>query len=176
MGDCGRFQRYPTLHTLQCDRSGFVSGDSQAHNDVQRWPDCEFSLATISSFRACMREQLTHVKSVKQLANLLIVDNQCISSNFGEVCTALVLFLTLPVTVATAERSFSKLKLIKSYLRSTINQERLSGLAIFQLKMLEPLSLTKKTWLKNSLPKKKSEKWNFNRIVQFRIMFESETF
>lgn len=44
------------------------------------------------SFRACLREQLTHVKSLKQLANLPIVDNQCISSNFGEVCTALVLF------------------------------------------------------------------------------------
>ena len=29
-----------------------------------------------------------------------------------------LLFLTLPVTVATAERSFSKLKLIKTYLRN----------------------------------------------------------
>ena len=35
----------------------------------------------------------------------------------------------LPVSVATAERSFSKLKLIKSYLRSTIGQKRLCSLA-----------------------------------------------
>jgi hypothetical protein len=33
------------------------------------------------------------------------------------------------VTVASAKRSFSKLKLLKNYLRSTMSQERLNGLA-----------------------------------------------
>jgi len=32
--------------------------------------------------------------------------------------------LTIPVLVASAERSFSKLKLIKSYLRSTMSQQK----------------------------------------------------
>ena len=36
--------------------------------------------------------------------------------------------------VASAERSFSKLKLIKNFLRSTITQERLSDLAILSIK------------------------------------------
>jgi len=35
---------------------------------------------------------------------------------------------TLPVTVALGERLFSKLKLIKKYLCSTISQERLTNL------------------------------------------------
>jgi len=39
----------------------------------------------------------------------------------------------LPVTVATAETSFSKLKIIKTYLRSTMSQERLDGLAIISI-------------------------------------------
>ena len=46
---------------------------------------------------------------------------------------ALRIALTLPVTVASAERSFSKLKLIKTYLRSTVGQERLSGLAVISI-------------------------------------------
>ncbi|KAK7170655.1 hypothetical protein R3I94_000757 [Phoxinus phoxinus] len=51
----------------------------------------------------------------------------------GLHCTAFMIFLTIPVTVASAERSFSKLKLIKSYLRSSMGQSRLSGLAILSI-------------------------------------------
>ncbi|XP_066323474.1 uncharacterized protein [Miscanthus floridulus] len=40
------------------------------------------------------------------------------------------ILLTIPVTVASAERSFSKLKLLKKCLRSTMLQERLNGLAM----------------------------------------------
>ncbi|XP_019151881.1 PREDICTED: zinc finger MYM-type protein 1-like [Ipomoea nil] len=43
------------------------------------------------------------------------------------------ILLTIPVTVASAERSFSKLKLLKSYLRSTMSQERLNGLAMISI-------------------------------------------
>ena len=43
------------------------------------------------------------------------------------------ILLTIPVTVASAERSFSKLKLLKSYLRSTMLQERLNGLALIAI-------------------------------------------
>jgi hypothetical protein len=39
------------------------------------------------------------------------------------------ILFTVSVTVASAERSFSKLKLLKNYLRSTMSQERLNDLA-----------------------------------------------
>ncbi|VAI70472.1 unnamed protein product [Triticum turgidum subsp. durum] len=48
---------------------------------------------------------------------------------FPSATIAYRILLTIPVTVVSAERSFSKLKLLKSYLRSTMTQERLSGLA-----------------------------------------------
>ena len=54
-------------------------------------------------------------------------------SIFGEVCTAIRIFCNLPVTVAGGERAFSKLKLIKSYLRSTMVQEWLNSLAILSI-------------------------------------------
>jgi len=44
------------------------------------------------------------------------------------------LCLTLPVTVASADEwSFSKLKLIKTYLRSTMAQDRLDGLSLLAI-------------------------------------------
>jgi len=39
------------------------------------------------------------------------------------------IFATIPVTTATGERSLSALKYIKNYLRSTMGEPRLNGLA-----------------------------------------------
>jgi hypothetical protein len=49
---------------------------------------------------------------------------------YPNVSVAYRILLTVPVKVASAERSFSKLKLLKNYLRSTMLQERLNGLAM----------------------------------------------
>ena len=49
---------------------------------------------------------------------------------YPNVSVAYRIILTAPVSVASAERSFSKLKLLKNYLRSTMSQEWLNGLAM----------------------------------------------
>lgn len=49
---------------------------------------------------------------------------------FPNVCIALRLFCTLPVSVADVERSFISLKRIKSYWQSMMGQERLCGLQL----------------------------------------------
>uniref|UniRef100_A0A8C5PE46 TTF-type domain-containing protein n=1 Tax=Leptobrachium leishanense TaxID=445787 RepID=A0A8C5PE46_9ANUR len=46
---------------------------------------------------------------------------------------SLKLFLTICVSVASCERSFSKLKIIKNHLRSTMGQSRLSDLAMLSV-------------------------------------------
>ncbi|KAL5835174.1 hypothetical protein ACOSQ4_014671 [Xanthoceras sorbifolium] len=58
---------------------------------------------------------------------------------FPNAMIAYRIFLTIPVTVVSAERSFSKLKLLKSYLRTTMTQDRLNGLALIYIEkdMLE---------------------------------------
>ena len=60
---------------------------------------------------------------------------------FPNTCITYKILLTILVIVASAERSFLKLKLIKSYLRSIISQKRLSELAILSIEneMLEKL-------------------------------------
>ena len=53
---------------------------------------------------------------------------------FPNAIIAYRVLLTILVTVASAERSFSKLKLLTSYLRSTMSQERLNALAFIAIK------------------------------------------
>lgn len=43
------------------------------------------------------------------------------------------MYLTLPVSVASAERSFSTLKRLKTYLRNRMGNERLTGLALLNI-------------------------------------------
>lgn len=52
----------------------------------------------------------------------------------------LQLFATLPVTSATPERTFSTLKRLKTYLRSTMSEERFNGLALTNINKKELLS------------------------------------
>uniref|UniRef100_A0A453IE32 HAT C-terminal dimerisation domain-containing protein n=1 Tax=Aegilops tauschii subsp. strangulata TaxID=200361 RepID=A0A453IE32_AEGTS len=52
---------------------------------------------------------------------------------FPNACIAYRVLLTIPVTVTSAERSFSKLKLLKSYMHTTMTQQRLTDLATIAL-------------------------------------------
>jgi len=51
------------------------------------------------------------------------------TKTFPNLNIAFRIMLTIPITSAGADRTFSKLKLIKTYLRSTMLQQRLTGLA-----------------------------------------------
>jgi len=61
-----------------------------------------------------------------------MIENDMISS-YPNLSTLYKIYYTLPISSATAERSFSKLKLIKTYLRSTIAEDRLSNLAVLSI-------------------------------------------
>lgn len=55
------------------------------------------------------------------------------SDSVPNLSLALRFFLTVCVSVSSCERSFSKLRLIKNYLRSTMSQSRLSNLALLSI-------------------------------------------
>jgi hypothetical protein len=67
------------------------------------------------------------------LARLKYLHQHRLTELFPNYCIAMRVLLTLPVTVASGERSFSRLKLLKTYLRSTMCQDRLSNLAILSI-------------------------------------------
>jgi len=67
------------------------------------------------------------------------------------------LFLTLPVSVASAERTFSKLKLIKSYLRSTMGQERLKNLVFISIERVRAKKIEAKDMVQKLRLQKKKE-------------------
>ena len=52
---------------------------------------------------------------------------------YSEVCVLVRLILVMPATNAVSERSFSSMKRLKSYLRSTMNQNRLNHVMILHL-------------------------------------------
>ena len=59
-------------------------------------------------------------KSMLPQEVLLFILQQKLLDNMPNVSVAVRILLTLPVSVASGERSFSKLKLIKTYIRSTM--------------------------------------------------------
>lgn len=59
-----------------------------------------------------------------------------------ELYRLVVIACTLPATSAGCERSFSKLKLIKTYLRNRMNDSRLSNLAIISLNTERAMALS----------------------------------
>ncbi|KAH9367888.1 hypothetical protein HPB48_017531 [Haemaphysalis longicornis] len=56
--------------------------------------------------------------------------SHCDCQFYPNVHKLLQILVTLPVTTATAERTFSSMWLLKNYLRSTMSQERMVGLAL----------------------------------------------
>ena len=100
---------------------------------LQREYEDDLSPGADGLFRASIQAEITKFHSITELAHMLILENASVSSGFADIVTALLLLLTLPVTVATAERSFSKLKIIKNYLRNTMGQTRLRGLSLLAI-------------------------------------------
>uniref|UniRef100_A0A3B1J7P5 TTF-type domain-containing protein n=1 Tax=Astyanax mexicanus TaxID=7994 RepID=A0A3B1J7P5_ASTMX len=96
-----------TLHDIDADDLAF-----EINSSLHTFPD---HVAT------CPFDMLNYIYSEKLL------------DLYSTLSIALRLLLTLPVSVASGERSFSALKLIKTYMRSTMGQERLTGLALMSI-------------------------------------------
>jgi len=68
--------------------------------------------------------------SIKVIKSVLQSLNPAQREMLDVVCSAFCILLVIPATNCTSERSFSALRRIKSYLRSTMSQERLNHLML----------------------------------------------
>ena len=103
-----KLQSYSNLIDLdrfKCESKAFVCYKLEQNNS--NWNNCD---------ELCRH---FHKNNLKQL--------------FPEVHKCLKLYLSIPATTATAERSFSCLKLLKTWLRSTTTNERLNDLGIIKM-------------------------------------------
>ena len=105
----------------------------------------DFTEGLESELRASTNEFHEEIKGKRATVDLVdLMLESHVSSSFPQVYKALFLYTTIPVTVATAERSFSKLKLIKIYLRSTMAQGRLLDVSILSLENEDARSIDKR--------------------------------
>ena len=70
------------------------------------------------------------VKPIDLLNRIPQLKLQCL---FPNIIIAIRIFLTLPVTVATGERSFSKLSFIKNKFRNSSTQDRVVSLSMLSI-------------------------------------------
>ena len=84
---------------------------------------------------------LREILQIKEYTPIDILNYMKKLDSFPNTCIAYRILLTILVIVVSVKKKNSKLKLIKSYLRLTMSQERLSGLTILSIKneMLEEL-------------------------------------
>lgn len=94
---------------------------------------CDVSGCELVEELMSLNPLIKDLQSAEPLKVLQLIKKNDWQDIFPNVWTALRILLTIPVTVAKGERSFSKLKLIKTYLRSTMCQERLSDLGILSI-------------------------------------------
>lgn len=73
------------------------------------------------------------LEGVKIPNNLPQIVDSCDTDLYPSINMFLRILATLPVSAATAERTFSTLRRLKTWLRSTMGEERLTGLALLHI-------------------------------------------
>lgn len=84
----------------------------------------------LKSFLNTVKEKID-ISSALNLLNY-IYTNDLITA-FPNIYTAIHIFLTIPVSNASGERSFSILKLVKTYLRNSLGNNNLTSLALLSI-------------------------------------------
>ena len=125
---CELLKAFALLHPSRLTSSN-ASGISKLGDFYKGDLDSVFLCVEYELFRR--HSEFHECKSISEVLKLL--HHKQLASAYPNVTCLYRICLTLPVTTATTERSFSKLKLLKTTLRSTMNETRLSSLLVLSI-------------------------------------------
>ena len=111
----------------------FISTDAEAYLkddfDLERLKIQLSMLPDVIKTSSLNIKQVTNVRTIVSAMS----ESAIYQGMLQEVDKLLKLYLTFPVTIATAERSFSSLRRVKTYLRSTMTSCRLNNLFLLYI-------------------------------------------
>ena len=87
----------------------------------------------------CWKHKFLHYTPDDLPTSPLVALNQCDCRLFPNLSTLLRLICTIPITSCEAERTFSALRRMKTFLRTTMKEDRLNGLALMHVHRQIPI-------------------------------------
>ena len=99
--------------------------------DVKKYyPDvnCKYLVSELKTFY--QRKEMHKGGLVK---NLIYLEENNLIGTFSEIAKVINILITIPMCSTEAERTFSSLKRIKTYLRNTMGQSRLNSLSVISI-------------------------------------------
>jgi len=119
----------------------FANGNTEEgiSPDLEMYLKNDFALENLktqlSMLPDAIKTSTLGIKKVTNVRTIANVMNECsvYKSVLQEVDKLLKLYLTFPVTTSTAERSFSSLRHVKTYLRNTMTSSRLNNLFLLYI-------------------------------------------
>ena len=115
---------------------GYVTGKNSNITAITSFYQKDFDSNRLSLYRQMFLEQITlkdvEIKSLQDVVNYLKA-NRNLADLIPEFMKLIRLLLTIPASSCTAERSFSALRRLKNYLRSSMKANRLNHLSLIHV-------------------------------------------
>lgn len=126
-----RFQKNVINHL--CSLEKFIIGEDKLITDVIKFYGTDLNYGKLLLHRDMLldiaKSREIPISSTQDAIDFLKSDIS-LPSMLNELNKLLKIILTVPVSSCTAERSFSALRRLKTFLRSTMSQNRLNDMAI----------------------------------------------
>lgn len=124
----------PGLHRYMQLENVLIAADTstdELRTVISAYPEMDADRLAVQL--AMMRQQNWQLESVEDIATKLASAHPVVRSLFDQDEQLVRLLLTIPCSSAEAERSFSSLRRLKTYLRNSMSQQRLNHLAVLHV-------------------------------------------